>query len=259
MKVITLLNQKGGVGKTTLSVNIAAGLAIKGYRAVVIDGDAQAHTTHSLRQKECGAFYDLMVREAEWQDLLIKPAPRQWTGRLDAKGHLILLPGNKETRVIPEMVDDAKLLKERLSELDDYVDVVVIDTSPSPSRLHSLIYVASDYILYPTEVEELSLDGLAKSLGTMRSLEKMASDAGIDTPLMLGVQPTMYKARNRADRMGLGMLQEHFRDDVFPPINARTVWTQASMARKSIFSYSPSHIASKQMWGLVERVEQVVR
>ena len=70
MKTITLLNEKGGVGKTTLAIHIAAGLAIRGKRVVLVDADAQANSTSQLQIAEAPGIHDLLVREAEWNDVL---------------------------------------------------------------------------------------------------------------------------------------------------------------------------------------------
>src|SRR5690242_15083890 len=99
MKIITLLNEKGGVGKTTLAVHIAAGLAARGERVVLVDADAQGHATVMLGMSNEPALHDLLVREASFKDTLRFVAPEVYAPYGESKGQLFLLPGDTETRV----------------------------------------------------------------------------------------------------------------------------------------------------------------
>ena len=254
-KVITLLNEKGGVGKTTLSVHIAAGLAIRGARVLLLDTDAQAHSTFQLGVKEFGGLYRLLAQESEWKDVLRVADPAAWAGEHVTSGALMVLPSNVETRVIPMVVDDVTLLRERLEEMSQYADVVVIDTSPTPSLLHSMIYLASDYMVYPSECEALALDGLAKSVYHMKKLQKTRQAAGLDSVKLLGVQPTKYDPRTNAHRYALNLIGKHFGQQLaWDAIPVRTVWRDAAFAKRTLFAYQPDHIGAVEAWGLVDRV-----
>lgn len=260
MKTITLLNEKGGVGKTTLSVHLAAGLAIAGLRVLVLDTDAQAHSTHQLRVKEFGGLYRLIAQEEPWKDVLRVPTEKHWAGSA-AKGTLWLVPSNIETRAITAALsDDPLVLRDRLEELYDHVDYVIIDTSPTPSLLHSIIYLATDALIYPTQCEMLSLQGTGKSALHRTQINRQRKAFGLPDIPLLGVQPTMYLPQTAAHQYGLAALTKNpeFVDRVWEPIAARTIWRDAGFAQETLFAYAPEHEATRQVWGMVERVRQAM-
>jgi chromosome partitioning protein len=260
MQVIALINEKGGVGKTTLATHIAAGLAMRGRRVVLIDADSQANSTTQLGVPETmqRGLFNLLIQEAEWADMLVRSPREVWSprGSLASRGDLIVLPGNIATRAIPMMTDDVALLYQRMQELDGWADVVVVDTSPTPSMLHSTVYVATDYILFPTKCEMLSLDGLNK---TRLHLEKVNQNReALDRPTveLLGVQPVMYDVRTNAHDYGLGLLVNEFKRRAMPAIPMRTAWRDASFAGRTLFAYRPEDVATREAYALVDRVER---
>jgi chromosome partitioning protein len=256
MQVITLLNEKGGVGKTTLSVNLAAGMAIRGKRVLLIDTDAQANATNQLQLPEDGGLYQLLVKEAEWNSITASPKEVLWGTGLGMKGELMVVTSNLETRAIPLLVDDATILRERLNELAEHVDVVVIDTSPTPSLLHAMIYLCSDYMIYPTQAEILSMVGLAKSVSHMQRSKDMRKAFGLRETVLLGVQPTMYQAQTIAHQHGLEKIRAQFGALTWHPLSQRTIWREASFAQQTIFSYAPDDAAAKEMWAVIQLVEE---
>lgn len=257
MNVITLLNEKGGVGKTTVSRHVAAGLAMRGGRVVVIDADAQANCTTQFQVAEANGVYELLVHDADWSDVLRPVAPGAYAGAMGSAGELWVLPSNIETRLIPMAIDDTTLLNERIQELQDWADWVVIDTSPTPSLLHGMIYISTDYMVYPTMCELMSLEGLAKSVQRLETLNKTKQAVGLKDAELLGIQPTMYDPRTNAHDYGLGLVVEQFKRKAWPAIPTRTIWRDAAFARKTVMAYeTKDHRAKAEV---LEQVEALVQ
>lgn len=258
MKVITLLNEKGGVAKTTLSLHIAAGLAIRGQRVMLIDADAQANATTGLGLPERGGMYELLYREAEWADVLVEPHTDAYAGEHPVDGSLWVLPSDIQTRVIPLVIDEVTALSDRIDELSDLLDFVVIDTSPTPSLLHSMIYLASDYMVMPTQAEYGSLSGLAKSAGRVSKLQSLRKAQVLPATKLAGVVPTMYRGRTSAHQHGLEHLTERFGNKVYKPVAERIAWAEAGYAKQTLYAYAPDSPATLDAWAVTDRVAESV-
>lgn len=254
MKAIALLNEKGGVGKTTVATHLAAGMAVKGHRTMLIDSDAQANATASMGLKEEPGFYDLLVRDAAWNDVLrVLPPESYEPPDHKAQGLLAMLPGNTETQLIAQKIDDAFAVYDRLSELEDDFDVVIFDTSPTPSLLHGAIYLATDAIIYPTLCETFSLEGLLK---TMRHRESFAQNRQKQIGRMIqtmGIIPMMYRAKTVEHSENLADLRKEFGQTVWDPIPLRITWSEASTMRRPVFNVAPETRAAQDAWRMVNR------
>jgi chromosome partitioning protein len=259
MQVITLLNEKGGVGKTTLTNTIGTGLAILGHRVLLVDADPQGNLTSGLGAEPGPAFYDLLVRDASFNDVVRYVSPELYESpQMPVRGHLYLIPGNKETRTIAQNIDDALALKNKLDEVEDTIDVVIFDTSPTPSLLHSAIYLATDHILLPTELEYYSFQGLVHSLQYRQGYDtRRLQFVGRHINLM-GIIPTKYRGKTLEHEENLQRLQSQFGDKVWPPLPLRIVWGEAPLRKRSIFNYAPTSIAAREAWNLVKKVHGVL-
>lgn len=259
MKIITLLNEKGGVGKTTMATHIAAGLAVRGMRVLLVDADPQGHATVALGlQKEPG-LYDLLVRDATFKSVLrfIPPKAYQIPGQA-VNGQLFVLPSNVETRNIANSISDSFAVSERFHELDNTIDLVVFDTSPTPSLLHGSIYIATDGVLYPTTCEYLSFDGLVESIKHRQAAEAHRTQWGLPNIHVLGIVPTMYRTKTLEHSENLKQLQQQFGVLVWPPVPQRTIWAEAAAIRRPVFSFAPESQAAKDSWMLVTRVQEAL-
>lgn len=260
MKIITLLNEKGGVGKTSLATHIATGLAIKGWRVVLVDADPQGHATISLGMRKEPGLYDLLVREARFQDVLrVVPPERYQLPNEASRGQLIMLPGNVETRNISQSISDALAVVRRFKQLENLVDVVIFDTSPTPSLLHGSIYLATNGIIYPTKCEVLSFDGLSESLLRRNEAQPSRDQFGLGDLEVMGIVPTMFRPQTLEHEDNLSALRERFGDLVWEPIIMRTIWAEAARAYQPVFSFAPTSKAAQEAWQMVERVEGIMQ
>lgn len=258
MRVITLLNEKGGVGKTTLATHLAAGLAIRGNRVVLVDSDPQGHATVAFGlQKEPG-FYDLIVRGAAFKDVLRLVPPERFAVPDDAPnitGQLLVIPSNVETRSISNNISDAFAVLKRFTQLRSAIEYVIVDTSPTPSLLHSSIYMATDGIIYPTKLEAWSFDGLRESLSHREQFTAIRQQYRLGDIRVLGIIPTMFRAQTLEHSENLNQLKETFSNAVWDPLPVRTIWAEAASAHRSVFSLAPGSRTEADAWRLVDQME----
>lgn len=259
MHIISLLNEKGGVGKTTLATHIATGLAVRGFRVILVDADPQGHATVALGMQRAPGLYDLLVRGLSFKDVLIRIPPEQY-GIPDkpVEGQLYLITSNAETRAIPLMTSDGLIVLKRFNELRESVDVVVFDTSPTPSLLHASIYMATHSIVYPTECEYLSLDGLVQSLSHKDMIQPTRSQWGLDSIDVMGIVPMKYRAKTILHQKNLQSMRSQFGKKVWPPLALRTIWGEASLMRRPVFHLAPGSKASEEIWQVVNRVQEAI-
>lgn len=256
MKVVTLINEKGGVGKTTLSSHLAVGLALRGKKVVVIDADAQGNLTYVMGLPELGNLYRLLIQEGNWNDLLVEPKASVWREGYQTNGQLYVLPGNKETRGINTATEDLLVLADRLVELDGFIDYVVIDTSPTPALFQNMFYLASDYLIYPTQAQALSVYGVGNTRRNTTGINRTRESMGMGKAVVLGVVPTMLDRRTIAHQKGLELLAKNMGENmILPTLSNLTVWREAEFARQSLFTYAPNSDAAVEMWEVIDAVQ----
>jgi chromosome partitioning protein len=259
MKAVTLACEKGGTGKTTLATHLAAGLAIKGKRVLLVDADAQGHATFGLGLKNEPGFYDLLVRDADWKNVLRVVPPEVYEPPdTKAKGLLAVLPGNVETQLIAQKIDNAFLIVERLEELEQHIDVVIFDTSPTPSLLHGAIYLATDDLLYPTLCETYSLNGLVSTIKHQERFSQQRRNATDQETVTMGIVPTMYRSKTVEHSENLAQLQERYGELVWPPLPMRITWAEAVTMRHPVFAIAPHSAAAREAWAVVNAAEEVM-
>ncbi|MBI5959075.1 MAG: ParA family protein [Chloroflexi bacterium] len=249
MKTITILNEKGGVGKTTLAVNLAMGLAARGHRVLLVDAEEQGHATLAVGVRKYPGLYDLLVRDASFREVLKPVDPTKYGD--SGKSRLYLVGSNVETRNIVTSISDAMKFKNRLEELAGQFDYCIVDTAPTPSLLHASIYFAADGVLIPTECEFLSLDGLVETMNRAKAIATYYH-TGLH---VLGIVPNKYRASTIEHRENLAKLQEQFGALVWRPIPLSIVWAEAAMFALPVFHYTPDHDAASIVWEIVDHLE----
>lgn len=260
MKVITMMNEKGGVGKTTVAYHFAAWLAVSGSRVILVDADPQGHATVAMGMHKAPGVYDLLVRDAPFGDVL-RPVSKEIYEHPEqgCKGALYLIPGNVETRNIAGSISDAFAVAHKFEEIEKHIDYVVFDTSPTPSLLHGSIYLATTAIVYPTKCEYLSFDGLIESIQHRKQAEAHRRKWNLPPIQILGIIPTMFRGSTLEHAENLNELRAQFGDVVTAPLPQRTIWTEAARVHRTVWNFAPESKSAREIIALTERLKEKAR
>jgi chromosome partitioning protein len=230
---LAIFNHKGGTGKTTTTVSIAAGLAERGLKVLLVDTDSQGNVGVSFNVKTERSLYHVLVMGLKPQDAAIEVRP-----------NLDLICAN-ETLAAAELYlagrqNRDRILRERLLAASDAYDVVLVDCSPSLSLMNQNALVFADGILVPVACDFLSLVGVRQVIKTVKNVNSL-----LHHPVQIwGVLPTFYDARARICRDAIDTLKQHFGERCLKPIRATMKIKEAPAQGKTIFEYAPSTNAS---------------
>ena len=216
-KVIAIANQKGGVGKTTTAINLAASLAVLEKKELIIDADPQANTTSGLNfspdNTEQRTLYEVMIGRIDIADALIQT---EIAGLHMIPSHINLVGAEIE---MVQADGRESLLKNALAPIRDNYDYIIIDCSPSLGLITVNTLAAANSVIIPVQPEFFALEGLGKLLQTIRLVK-----SGVNPDLTIeGFVVTMFDGRTRVHTQVLAELRDHFRDLVFNTVIQRNI------------------------------------
>ncbi|NKI27722.1 ParA family protein [Arenibacter sp. 6A1] len=247
-KIIAIANQKGGVGKTTTSVNLAASLGVLEKKVLLIDADPQANATSGLGiDVESVAYgtYQLLEHTKAAKEMIVKTS----------SPNVDLIPAHIDLVAIEiELVDQDEreyMMKKAIRDLKNDYDYILIDCAPSLGLLTLNALTSADSVMIPIQCEYFALEGLGKLLNTIKSVQKIHNpDLDIE-----GMVLTMYDSRLRLSNQVVEEVKNHFSEMVFDTIIQRNVrLSEAPSYGESIIKYDASSKGAANYLNLAHEV-----
>jgi chromosome partitioning protein len=245
-RVLAVFNHKGGTGKTTTAVHVAAGLAARGARVLLVDADGQGNVAASLGLEAERSLYHVLVMGLPFEQACIRARP-----------NLDVIAAN-ETLAAAELYiagqrNRDRVMAARLGRARESYDYVIVDCSPSLSLLNQNALVLAEAVLCPVACDYLSLIGIRQVVRTVKHVNKI-----LNHPVNFwGVLPTLYDSRARICNDALDTLKKNFRDVCLDPIHFAIKVKEAPSLGKTLFEYAPNSSAAADYWRVIERLMQV--
>ena len=251
MRTVAVINQKGGCGKTTVSINLASALASKGYRTLLVDMDPQSHCAVGLAVPEEQieqSIYDVLIGSARGEPLRVTEILWQISERFE------LAPSSIDLAAFEQQMagasDRENCLAAILRDLKDEYDYIVVDCPPSVGLLTFNALRASTDVIVPVEMGYFSLHGLSKQLDTLHVLSEQCHQK-----INVMVLASMYDIRTKMGREILAELRKHFNGQMFQTVvNFNTKLKEAASLGQPISEYDPASKGYKDFLNLAEEL-----
>ncbi|EMS79491.1 AAA family ATPase [Desulfotignum phosphitoxidans] len=234
---------KGGVGKTTTSVNLSCGLALTGYRVLLVDTDTQGQSAYMLGKKPGAGLTELLTGELTPNECI-----------LEARKNLWLLGGGKSLAGVKRIIDRKSYgaewaLSEALSNLDTQYDFIIMDTAPGWDQLIVNVLFYATEVLVPVALEVMPLHGLSEFLKSLGSIQKYRKEIELKY-----IVPTFLDTRIKGPQTLYSQLKKLYPDKLCAPIHYNESLAEAPSFGKSIFEFAPGSRASADYRELVRKV-----
>jgi chromosome partitioning protein len=253
MRVISIANQKGGVGKTTTATNLSAGLAIRGYRTLLVDLDSQANATMTFLSSDMLklTLADVLVGAADKGLPLNDAIYGSSIDRLDiAAAHIRMAMLDRQTQI-----DDYYRLKKALRSVEGDYDFAIIDCPPSLGAPLTQALIASTHVLVPVAAQYYPLEGVQDLTDTITNTSEL-SNSNLQ---ILGYLMTQFDQRNRICTEAVLRIREMFGENMLTTLIRTNVKLQTAPGfRQSIFEFAPESNGSKDYQTLIDEVLEIL-
>jgi len=234
---------KGGVGKTTTSVNLSAGLALAGYKVLLVDTDTQGQSSYILGKKPRAGLTELLTKELAPEECIVRARKNLW-----------LLSGGKSLAGVKRIIDRKSFgaewtLSEAMKELDHRYDFIIIDTAPGWDQLIVNVLFYATEVLVPVALEVMPLQGLSEFMKSLGSIQKYRSEI-----VLKYIVPTFMDSRIKGPETIYEQLKKLYPEYMCTPVRYSESLSQAPSYGKSIFEFAPGCTASADYKDLVRKV-----